>query len=151
VRRVVLYASVTGIIFILASQGTMISKKVTMRDYQEECLSEGCSTEEVRELYASYREECINEGCSKEEVIELGGTPSGALAMLAHFRKLGYEVREKDFMNLQCTPIGSETQCAALVFLCKDIWQCPDGITRAAGMRAVGAFSGHVKAQESHR
>lgn len=141
-RKVVLYICVALIIFTLASQGTMVTKKVTASDYQEECLSEGCSDEEVKELWRSYKEECINEGCSKEEVIELGGTPSGALQMLQHFRRLGLQVRERDFLNLQCTPIGSETKCAAILLLCKDIWQCPDGIHQSSWYVCGGCIFG---------
>lgn len=127
-RKVVLYASVALIIFFLASQGTMVSKKVATNDYQEECLSEGCSDEEVRELWVSYKEECINEGCSKEEIIELGGTPQGALAMLRHFKRLGFEVRDKDFLDLDCTGIKTDTKCIGVLMFCKDFWQCPSGV-----------------------
>src|SRR5215207_199328 len=129
-------------VFLLASQSAMVAEKVGTDNYQEECLHEGCSTEEVRELYVSYKEECIHEGCSKEEVIELGGTPSGALAMLRHFRKLGYTVRDQDFMNLQCSAIGSETQCAVFFLLCKDVWQCPDGIHKSSWYVCGGCFFG---------
>jgi hypothetical protein len=142
VRKSVLYMCLAIFVFLLASQAAMVAEKVGTDDYQEECLNEGCSTEEVRELYVSYKEECINEGCSKEEVIELGGTPSGALAMLAHFRKLGYEVREKDFLNLQCSPIGTETKCIALVFICKDAWQCPDGVHKSSWYACGACFFG---------
>jgi len=142
VRKTVIYVCIALVIFALSSQATLVAEKIRADNYQEECLSEGCSTEEVRELYAWYREECISEGCSKEEVIELGGTPSGALAMLQHFRRLGYEVREKDFLNLQCSPIGTETTCAALVFLCKDSWQCPDGIHKSSWYACGVCFFG---------
>ncbi|MCA1578139.1 MAG: hypothetical protein LC794_12350 [Acidobacteria bacterium] len=141
-RKVILYISVALIIFTLASQGTMITKKVTTDDYQEECLSEGCSDEEVRELWVSYKEECINEGCSREEVIELGGTPQGALAMLNHFRRLGFEVRDRDFLNLQCTAIGSQTKCAAVLMLCKDLWQCPDKVHESSWYVCGGCLGG---------
>lgn len=43
--------------------------------YQEECLSEGCSNEEIRELWASFSHECFVEGCWTEEVFELSGGP----------------------------------------------------------------------------
>ena len=42
-------------------------------DYREECQSEGCAREEVKELWNSFKEECIGEGCWMEEVAELGG------------------------------------------------------------------------------
>lgn len=141
-RKPVLYASVALTIFILASQGTMVTKKITTDDYQEECLSEGCSDEEVKELWRSYREECINEGCSKEEVIELGGTPSGALEMLRHFRRLKLEVRDRDFLNLTCTPIGTQTKCVAVLFFCKDSWSCPDGIHTSSWYVCGGCLFG---------
>jgi hypothetical protein len=142
VRKAVIYLSIALVIFALSSQATMVVERVGADDYQEECLREGCSTEEVRELYASYKEECISEGCSKEEVIELGGTPSGALAMLDHFRRLGYEVRERDFLNLQCSPIGTETKCAALVLICKDSWQCADGVHQSSWYACGACFLG---------
>jgi hypothetical protein len=142
VRKVVLYLSVALIIFILASQGTMVSKKVATNNYQEECLSEGCSNEEVRELWVSYKEECLHEGCSREEVIELGGTPQGALAMRDHFRKLGFEVRDSDFANLACTPIGTQTKCIALVLICKDSYQCQNGVHESSWYACGACFGG---------
>lgn len=125
-RKVILYITVALIIFTLASQGTLVTKKVATNNYHEECLHEGCSFEEVRELYDSYREECINEGCSREEVIELGGNPSGALAMAQHFRQLGFEVREQDFRNLDCTFLERKESCGVIVMMCQDRWKCPD-------------------------
>lgn len=44
--------------------------------YKEECMQEGCSGEEVEEMYwgrgGGYDEECIGEGCSGEEKAEYG-------------------------------------------------------------------------------
>jgi hypothetical protein len=44
-------------------------------DYKEECLSEGCDNEEIRELWDSYQSECGDEDCWVEEVFELSGGP----------------------------------------------------------------------------
>lgn len=94
-------------------------------DYREECQSEGCSTEEVEELYESYEEECLHEGCSFEEVIELAGHPSSVSAMLNDFKERGWKVAEEHFLAANCTPVGSNTQCIAFVLFCQDIYQCP--------------------------
>lgn len=141
-RKTILYMSVALIIFTLASQGTIVSKRVTASNYQEECLSEGCSTEEVKELWRSYNEECLHEGCSREEVIELGGSPSGALAMKDHFLRLGLKINEKDFQFLNCSPIGTETACWAVVLMCKDSWQCPNGVHQSSWYACGGCFFG---------
>jgi hypothetical protein len=100
---------------------------ISWADYAEECAHEGCSDEEVRELYDSYKEECINEGCSKEEIIELAGRPEQVNAMLAHFRKLGLKVREEDLPAGDCAATGTVTKCAAVLLMCKDYYQCPTG------------------------
>jgi hypothetical protein len=42
-------------------------------DYHEECDQEGCSREEVKELWSSFQSECIDEECWMEEVAELAG------------------------------------------------------------------------------
>lgn len=42
-------------------------------DFAEECDSEGCSREEVRELWATFSHECFTEGCWMEEVAENAG------------------------------------------------------------------------------
>lgn len=141
-RKVILYMSVALIIFTLASQGTMVSKRVAASNYQEECLHEGCSDEEVKELWRSYNEECLNEGCSREEVIELGGTPSGAQQMKNHFIRLGLKVRESDFQFLDCSPIGTETKCIAVVLICKDSWQCPNGLHQSSWYACGACFGG---------
>jgi len=94
-------------------------------DYLEECQREGCSTEEVEELYESYDEECLQEGCSFEEVIELAGHPSSVSAMLRDFQNRGWTVDPKDLLAAECNPVGSETKCVAVVMFCRDIYQCP--------------------------
>lgn len=45
----------------------------TSNGYKEECMDEGCSREERRELYfnGDYDEECIGEGCKMEEPAEV--------------------------------------------------------------------------------
>jgi len=70
-------------------------------DYKEECQSEGCSGEEVSELYSSYQEECIGEGCSYEEVIELAGGSGSVNAMLNDFQSRGWQVQPCTFIPPQ--------------------------------------------------
>lgn len=77
--------------------------------YVEECLGEGCFTEEVRETYAMYKEEAINEGGdSYEEIKEttfhedqrnsLNDRQENAfvLVMLKDFQNRGWKVRAQD-------------------------------------------------------
>jgi hypothetical protein len=99
---------------------------LSMADYGEECLSEGCSGEEVRELYSSYAEECINEGCSHEEVIELAGGAGNVNAMLDEFRRRGYKVLD-NLPGPGCTPTGSTAKCAGFLQICQDWYFCPGG------------------------
>jgi hypothetical protein len=68
-------------------------------DYLEECTHEGCSSEEVKELYSSYSEECLHEGCSAEELLELGGSPAGVEDMLDEFKKRGWKVDNDDHLT----------------------------------------------------
>lgn len=98
-------------------------------DYQEECLSEGCSDEEVRELHSGYTEECLNEGCSKEEVFELGGTASGAIEMMRAFRQHGWDFDPSDFQGIDPFCAGTETSCIGVVLTCNDNCTYPDGST----------------------
>ena len=97
-----------------------------LADYGEECLSEGCSDEEVSELYASYAEECLNESCSPEEVIELAGGAGNVNAMLDEFRRRGFKVLENS-PGIGCTATGTKTKCVAFLFLCQDWYFCPGG------------------------
>ena len=99
---------------------------LALADYAEECLSEGCSDEEVRELYQSYKEECINEGCSHEEVIELAGNAQSVNAMLDHFRRLGFKVLDNS-PGPGCSPTGTLAKCAGFLLMCQDWYFCPDG------------------------
>jgi hypothetical protein len=74
----------------------------------EECLKEGCSTEEVREMHRMYKEEMINEsGGSYHEMMEIAvgawqnhlGSKDEALAilgMLQDFTSRGWQVRMTD-------------------------------------------------------
>lgn len=41
--------------------------------YLEECEGEGCSNEEINELWNSFQSECFQEQCWTEEVFELSG------------------------------------------------------------------------------
>ncbi len=108
-------------------------------NYQEECNAEGCNSEEIEELYESYAEECLHEGCRKEEIIELGGNPSGALDMLREFQNRGYQVDDTDFMNLACDYLGREEKSYGPVFVCRDSWQCQDGVHQSSWF-ACGFF-----------
>lgn len=102
-------------------------------DYAEECLSEGCSDHEVKELYDSYKEECLNEGCSKEEIIELAGGPQYVNQMLQAFRDRGWRVAESDGGASLCRGIGSMTRCLGFLMFCQDWYQCPTGTDSCEG------------------
>lgn len=125
------YFIVSLLIFSYAFVFRMDNPSANLFSYYEECTHEGCSSEEVEELYDSYAEECLHEGCNKEEVIELGGTTDGALEMLREFRDRGYRVDQKDFDNLACEYLGREEKRYGL-FFCRDSWQCPDGIHQSS-------------------
>ncbi|AGC48971.1 hypothetical protein MYSTI_07699 [Myxococcus stipitatus DSM 14675] len=99
-------------------------------DYHEECQSEGCDTEELRELHASYASECLDEGCSPEEVIELAGHPDAVDAMRAAFQQHGWRIDPKHFPA--CRLELTETSCALLALLCKDHYLCLDGAQESA-------------------
>lgn len=67
---------VVGLVLTYAaiSFGALISNSGTvLATYNEECLSEGCDREELRDLYDSFQNECFVEGCWAEEVFELAG------------------------------------------------------------------------------
>jgi hypothetical protein len=113
-------AAITLLVLVLSPYGAAA-------DYGEECLSEGCSDHEVRELYDSYREECINEGCSNEELIELAGGPQHVNAMLQAFRDRGYEVAGSDGGASQCRATGTIAKCRVFLLTCQDWYQCPTG------------------------
>jgi hypothetical protein len=102
---------------------------VALADYQEECLNEGCSGEEVRELYSSYQEECLNEGCSLEEVFELGGTDTGVRQMLADFERRGFRVDPRSAEAARRGCLGTTTHCYGFVYTCNDHCIYPDGST----------------------
>ena len=79
--------------------------------YMEECLGEGCYTEEVRENHVTYNEECNNEGCSFEEIKETVfhdshraslndmQEASFSLVMLKDFQRRGWKVRALDIQR----------------------------------------------------
>lgn len=116
----------------LALSALLLAPLPAWASFGEECLSEGCDDEEVSELYASYAEECLSEGCSPEEVIELAGGTQHVQAMRDAFVRRGFRVNEEDFRKALCAPIGSETQCAAFLLLCKDTYRCPSGLEESA-------------------
>jgi hypothetical protein len=81
-RRVVGPLVVTGALFGASyySAGSESARQASVDGaqpihYQEECLAEGCSNEEINELWVSFQEECFGEGCWTEEVFELSGGP----------------------------------------------------------------------------
>jgi hypothetical protein len=104
----------------------LLSPVAAFADYAEECQSEGCNGEEVRELYQSYQEECIHEGCSHEEVIELAGKAGSVSAMLDEFRRRGYKVLDNS-PGPGCTATGTLAKCRFIVLTCQDWYFCPGG------------------------
>jgi hypothetical protein len=116
----------TVFLLVLSFFSLFLLSSSVFATYGEECLSEGCNDEEVRELYASYQEECINEGCSHEEVIELAGGAQFVDAMLSEFNRRGWKTLPGS-PGSGCTATGTKTKCAALVFLCQDWYFCPGG------------------------
>jgi hypothetical protein len=111
---------------LLALAICFVSAGAAFADYKEECLSEGCSSEEVDELYSSYKEECINEGCSHEEVIELAGHPDAVNDMLNEFRRRGFQVLDNS-PGPGCSATGSRTRCVLVTMWCQDWYFCPGG------------------------
>jgi hypothetical protein len=101
--------------------------KTQVDNYQEECLGEGCSAEEVSELYASYQEECLGEGCNPEEVVELAGSPGAVNAMLEDFKRRGFKVRDSDFQNAHPFCAGTTTSCYFVFLVCDDHCTFPNG------------------------
>ncbi|HEX2687315.1 MAG TPA: hypothetical protein VHN14_11895 [Kofleriaceae bacterium] len=93
-------------------------------DYHEECVVEGCSTEELAELYSSYAEECINEGCSAEEINELSGDPTETNSMLSQFLKNQWIIRSQDisstYMPSNSAWLYSDANYSGLLF---QVWQ----------------------------
>jgi hypothetical protein len=75
VGPLVLTGAVFGLVFASAGsdQGSTSLGDTQLVDYYEECDQEGCSREEVKELWSSFQSECIDEDCWMEEVAELAG------------------------------------------------------------------------------
>jgi len=79
----------------------------------EECMMEGCSNEEVREMKRMYTEEMINEsGASYHEMMEIANgawqnwlnsqeEAVAVLGLLGEFEKRGWSVRIKDIQDAQ--------------------------------------------------
>ncbi len=114
--------------WIVLAVSLIVFNGTAIADYAEECMSEGCDGEEVSELYSSYREECLGEGCSAEEVIELAGNTEAVGPMLAEFKKRGFEVNENDFRKAMCTGLKADVKCVAILLMCQDTYNCPDGL-----------------------
>jgi hypothetical protein len=77
-RRIPGTLALAGVAFALvtvaAGTGTHDLGAAQPIQYHEECWGEGCSSEEVHELWWTLREECLGEGCWMEEVGENAGT-----------------------------------------------------------------------------
>ncbi|MGZ5443167.1 MAG: hypothetical protein ACXW5U_14255 [Thermoanaerobaculia bacterium] len=97
--------AVFGIVRWMSLYETPSHQQRTYEDYAEECQSEGCDGEEVRELYVSYQEECLSEGCDIEEVIELAGNSGAVNAMVNDFQSRGWTVTPCSFIPPQ-VPAG---------------------------------------------
>lgn len=106
-RQVLAYAGVVGMVVagVVVARSSQAGLSGYAGGYLSECVQEGCSREEVRELYkfGSYQEECIGEGwCSFIERQELyapaaffGGLSDGepeVEQMEAHFCAIGRQV-----------------------------------------------------------
>lgn len=79
---------------------------VSLSNWHEECQVEGCSTEELTELYGSYSSECLDEGCSTEELNEDAGGQQYIDGMLQAFLQAGWVVSSGDFQS-DTAPTGS--------------------------------------------
>ncbi len=102
--RTALAGSITAMVVLLSLhqlERTSGPPSSTGETYQEECQSEGCEGEEVRELHESYREECLDEGCDIEEVAELAGGLGSVNAMMDDFSARGWEVNQCTVLALQ--------------------------------------------------
>jgi hypothetical protein len=107
VWRTALAGSVTAMLVLLSVhqlERTSGPPSSTGETYQEECQSEGCDGEEVRELHESYREECLDEGCDIEEVAELAGGLGSVNAMMDDFSGRGWEVNQCTFWPFRPPP-----------------------------------------------
>lgn len=123
----VFYGLVPWALVLFVARGAEGPPDHNTDDYQEECLSEGCDTEEKDELYESYKEECLNEGCSDEETTELAGNPGAVNEMLGEFQRLGWKVDPKHLCDFECqqTLTCELTSCKVFVQTC-----CNNGNTR---------------------
>src|SRR5687768_11530530 len=95
--RVEILLGIAAVSLVLALARPGVAVTSSYGNYGEECEHEGCSQEEVRELYASYKEECIGESsCSQEEINELSGGPGYQNAMMNAFLKYQWYIRAQD-------------------------------------------------------
>lgn len=70
----VLTGALFGLIYASAGTDTANIDDAQPIDYYEECDREGCSSEEVKELWSTFHHECFVEGCWMEEVAENAGS-----------------------------------------------------------------------------
>jgi hypothetical protein len=82
-------------------------------NYLEECLIEGCSFEEIRELHRSYFEECCGEGCNNEEVRELAGGQAYIPQLIQAFRSRGLPICRIGFAAAEAGAAGGAAHGAA--------------------------------------
>jgi hypothetical protein len=106
------YTTAKSILAVAVGLYHWIDDAFTGVSYLEECIGEGCNTEEVRENHASYREEMIGEsGGSFEEIEETvfhdshraklveADEKAFSLVMLRDFQARGWVVRAVDIAN----------------------------------------------------
>lgn len=89
---------VFGLVRWMSHDRHALNRQGTHEDYHEECQSEGCSGEEVSELFESYQEECNGEVCDTEEVKEIAGGAGSVNAMLNDFQSRGFPVKPCSFI-----------------------------------------------------
>ena len=60
--------------FLAISAAVLVTSPTTANaTYNEECINEGCDSEELEELFDTFWHECASEGCHTEEIRELSG------------------------------------------------------------------------------
>jgi len=113
-----------AIVLVLLISRASVSTQDQADTYAEECVHEGCSTGELRELYDSYWEECIHEGCSAGEIEEISGDPTETQSMLSAFLQNQWYIRSQDIsqsrMPSNSAWLYSNSDYSGLLF---QVWQ----------------------------
>ena len=91
---------IIGLVFLMISFFAITP--ASFASYKSECLQEGCSRQEVYELYNSYANECLSEGCSNEEMYETAGHQNDVCTMFLRFRREGYTVSGNSLRQFGC-------------------------------------------------